>query len=250
MQKPSKLNGKVALVTGSSKGLGLSLTTELIKHGATVIGVSRSESKAPNTDVLLSKLFIPFIADVTQTSDITKLFSFLNENSLNVDLFFLNAGLAGEAAIEKNGFDLNIHTQAINTNYFGVLNIVDEWLKHPQKNTPHFIVTNSVNTIWAPPKGSAYAASKAAIAKAFDGLSVSLFEKAKFSSVFCGPIKTDGLYGSAPFTWSTEKMSEYLLKFAEGRTKRRYPSVFYYILCRLLNALPYKFVTRLFNKTH
>lgn len=119
-------------------------------------------------------------------------------------------------------------------NYFGVLNFVHHWMKNDGNRAAiepvHFIVTSSVNVLWAPPGGSAYRASKAAISKAFEGLSASLYKRAQFSSIYCGPGLTKGLKGSLPLRWPTTKMAKYLADFAEGKKKENIPRYFI-ILC-------------------
>ncbi|OJU72738.1 MAG: hypothetical protein BGO07_00745 [Alphaproteobacteria bacterium 40-19] len=136
-------------------------------------------------------------------------------------------------------------------NYFGVLNFVHHWMKNDGNRAAiapvHFIVTSSVNVLWAPPGGSAYRASKAAISKAFEGLSASLYKRAQFSSIYCGPGLTKGLKGSLPLRWPTAKMAKYLADFAEGKKKRKYPSVFYYFVCHLLKRLPYGWISKWFG---
>lgn len=139
------------------------------------------------------------------------------------------------------------HREIFNVNYFGVLNFVDEWIKGDFESKPHFIVTSSVNAIWAPPGGSAYAASKSAISKAFEGLSASFFGKAKFSSIYCGPIQTNGFKGKAPFVWSAQKMAKYMVEFAKRAKKRLYPSLFYYFICHILRCLPYSWTAKKFG---
>ena len=103
------------------------------------------------------------------------------------------------------------------------------------------------NALWAPPGGAACSASKAAISKAFEGLSASLYKCAQFSSIYCGPVLTKGLKGSLPFIWPAAKMAKYLADFAEGKKKRKYPDVFYYFVYHLLKRLPYRWISKWFG---
>lgn len=109
-----------------------------------------------------------------------------------------------------------MHEQIIAANYFGVLAFVEFWEKPCQENGgANFIVTSSINAIFAPPTGSAYCASKAAIAKAFESLSLTYFgTNLKFSVIYSGPVATEGLKGNLPFTWKPEKMAIYIVIFA------------------------------------
>jgi len=110
----------------------------------------------------------------------------------------------------------------------------------------HFIVTSSINAIFAPPTGSAYCASKAAIAKAFESLSLTYFRtNLKFSVIYSGPVATEGLKGNLPFTWKSEKMAKYMADFAMKGKPKGEPSIFYAVLCRLLRAFPHSWTMKI-----
>ncbi len=95
----------------------------------------------------------------------------------------------------------------MSVNYFGVLSFVEFWQKSCQDNWgAKFIVTSSVNALFAPPGGSAYCASKAAVAKAFESLSLTYAKtNLRFSIIYAGPVKTKGLVGKLPFGWNAKK---------------------------------------------
>jgi short-subunit dehydrogenase len=231
------LKGKTALITGASSGIGEALARELIQRVAIVIGVGRSQEKLEILSNDLGEKFVPMVCDVSCQDSVENLFTKLTARNLFPEVWFLNAGMAGEQVVELSGFDLQKHQEIMAVNYFGVLYCVNQW--HKRGCPPaQFIVTSSVNAVWAPPKGSAYAASKAAISKAFEGLAASFYKSgSQFSSIYCGPVRTKGLKGSFPFTWSPEKMATYLADFAEGKKRREYPSVFYYCVAHLFKSL-------------
>jgi 3-hydroxy acid dehydrogenase/malonic semialdehyde reductase len=160
---------KIALVTGASSGIGEALSRELLKRGWSVIGISRSLENLTNIQKTLGNAFIPVMCDVSKKTDIENASKQLIEQKIIPSYFFLNAGIAGEKVIEiPNAFDLSIHEQIMAVNYFGVLAFFEFWEKACQENGgANFIVTSSMNAIFAGPSASAYCASKAAIAKAF-----------------------------------------------------------------------------------
>lgn len=243
----------VALVTGASSGIGEAISKELVKRGWTVIGVARSESKLAQIQNELSDSFIPMICDVSKKESIEETSQQILEKKLCPSLFFLNAGIAGEAVIENpNRFDLKIHEKIMQVNYFGVLAWVEFWEKPCQKNGgANFIATSSVNAIFAPPTGSAYGASKAAIAKAFESLALTYFgTNLRFSVVYPGPVDTAGLKAprKLPFTWTAEKMGKCMVDFALSNKSSCEPFFFYKILTRLLRALPAKYTMKLLGQ--
>lgn len=244
---------KIALVTGASSGIGEAISRELVKRGWTVVGVARSEDKLMQIQKELPGSFIPIACDVSKKERIEEASKQMLEKKLCPSLFFLNAGIAGEAVIENpKQFDLRIHEKIMQVNYFGVLAWVEFWEKPCQENGgANFIATSSVNAIFAAPTGSAYSASKAAIAKAFESLALTYFgTNLRFSVVYPGPVDTAGLKAprKLPFTWTAEKMGKYMVDFALSNKSSCEPFFFYKIVTRLLRALPAKYTMKLLGQ--
>lgn len=231
---------KIILVTGASSGIGNALVNELVSQGWVVVGLARSEKKLDeikNKMGNLGSLFMPMTCDLSNQSDVTRVCQDILDRGLCPTVFFLNAGLAGNQVIENpESFKIEMHERIMAVNCFGVLKCVEYFEKPCQKNGgAHFIVTSSVNAIFAPPTGSAYSASKAAISKAFESLSLTYFGKnLRFSSIYMGPVATDGLVGRFPFTWSAEKMAKYMVWFSENSKKKGVSIPFLYHYCPLI----------------
>lgn len=241
----------LALITGASSGIGEALARELLKRGWFVIGMARSQDKLTAIQKELGDSFMPIVCDISQKSEIERASRELLDKKMCPTHFFLNAGIAGEKVIENpQAFDLSIHEKIMAVNYFGVLSFVEFWEKHAQNNGgANFIVTSSINAIFAPPTGSAYCASKAAISKAFESLSLTYFgTNLKFSTIYSGPVATEGLKGNLPFTWKPEKMARYMADFAANGKSHGEPSLFYGVVCRFLRALPYHWTIKILKK--
>lgn len=243
----------VALVTGASSGIGEAISRELVRRGWLVLGIARSSDKLAQLHKELSDSFVPMLCDVSKKEQIEETSKQILQKKLFPSLFFLNAGVAGEAVIENpKKFDLKIHEKIMQVNYFGVLGWVEFWEKPCQEHGgAKFIVTSSVNAIFAPPTGSAYSASKAAIAKAFESLALTYFEtNLRFSVVYPGPVDTAGLKAprKLPFTWTAEKMAKRMIDFALSNKSSMEPVFFYKIVTRLLRALPAKYTLKLLGK--
>lgn len=160
---------KLALVTGASKGIGAALATKLVKLGFQVIGIGRDLQNLEQLKRELGSPFSFYLCDLAQPNQIRDISLQLKNNHLCPSLFFLNAGIAGEKAAEQTPcIDADFHRQMMAVNYFGVIDWVSCWQEECQQNGgATFVVTSSINAIFAPPTGSAYAASKAAVSKAF-----------------------------------------------------------------------------------
>lgn len=216
----------LALITGASFGIGEALSRELVKRGWSVIGIARSQDKLAAIQKELGDAFMPVVCDISQKSEIERASKEILKKEMCPTHFFLNAGIAGEKVIENpQAFDLSMHEKIMAVNYFGVLSFVEFWEKHALNNGgANFIVTSSINAIFAPPTGSAYCASKAAISKAL------------------------GLKGNLPFTWKPEKMARYMADFAIKEKSHGEPSLFYGVVCRFLRALPYHWTMKILKK--
>ncbi len=241
----------VALVTGASSGIGQEIAYELVRRGWKVVGVGRDADKLAKIASELTDAFIPVTCDVAKKREVVVASKAILKQGLCPTLFFLNAGVAGANALEDpKVFDLAKHEEIMQVNYFGVLVWVEFWQKLCQeKGKTNFVVTSSINATFAPPQGSAYAASKAAIAKAFEGLSLTYFgTNLHFSVAYPGPVDTPGLYGKLPFTASAEKMGKGIVDFAISGKSSYEPSWFYAILTRILRALPAACTMKLLGK--
>ena len=242
----------IILVTGASSGIGEALCRECIARGWKVIGVARSRDKLFALQKELGQeKFHPVVCDVSDENVVSLVSEDLYKAALIPNIFFLNAGLAGEACLENLvHFTLDKHREIMSVNYFGAMKWVEYWHSICQNNGgATFVATSSVNAIWAPPMGSAYSASKAALAKAFEGLAATYAgTNLRFSVVYPGPVATKGLKGTFPFTWKPERMATSMIQCALKGKAHCEPQPFYSVLVRLFRLLPYKWTMALLRK--
>lgn len=86
------LDGKVALVTGASRGIGKAIATQLQDLGATVIGTATSEHGAEKISEYLGAEN-GFVLNVTNDDSINALFDAIKEKHGGVDILVNNAGI-------------------------------------------------------------------------------------------------------------------------------------------------------------
>ncbi|MEZ4697959.1 MAG: SDR family oxidoreductase [Rhodothermales bacterium] len=87
-----KLNGKTAIVTGASAGLGEEISRQLVKAGATVYGLARREDKLDDVRHELGTAFVPVSGDVRKESDIRHLVERILAETHRIDVLVNNAG--------------------------------------------------------------------------------------------------------------------------------------------------------------
>jgi|OM-RGC.v1.007135437 NAD(P)-dependent dehydrogenase (short-subunit alcohol dehydrogenase family) len=96
--KPAQLDGRIALVTGASSGIGRASAIELARRGAKVVVSAR---RKPELDQLVDEIVTAggeakaFVADVANEDDLRKLFDFTVSTYGRLDVAFNNAGTEG-----------------------------------------------------------------------------------------------------------------------------------------------------------
>ena len=90
----SPLDGKIALVTGASRGIGKAIATQLAQQGATVIGTATSENGAQAISDYLSEFGGKgFALNVTEKESVDTTIKAINEAHGGIDILVNNAGI-------------------------------------------------------------------------------------------------------------------------------------------------------------
>ena len=87
------LEGKIALVTGASRGIGKAIAEQLVAMGATVVGTATSEKGAANISEYLGGNGKGMVLNVTETESIDALFDAIKADYGTVDVLVNNAGI-------------------------------------------------------------------------------------------------------------------------------------------------------------
>ncbi|MHB8105226.1 MAG: SDR family NAD(P)-dependent oxidoreductase [Dehalococcoidales bacterium] len=91
------LSGKVALITGASRGLGRAFAEAMAQFGADVACVGRDKAKLAETVQIVGKYrrrAVAIIADVTDEAQVVKMVAEAEKQLGKIDIFFNNAGIA------------------------------------------------------------------------------------------------------------------------------------------------------------
>src|ERR1700688_3355442 len=161
----SKLQGKTALVTGASKGIGAGIAKELAASGAAGVvnyGTDRNGAEAVVTTITTaggSAVAIP--GDVSKASDVGRLCEQAKAAFGTLDVLVNNAGVYQPMFLVELTVE-EFHRE-INTNLFGPLLTIRESLKHFVPNGGSIITIGSAASRTHPPGYSVYTASKAGL---------------------------------------------------------------------------------------
>ncbi|HVW37577.1 MAG TPA: glucose 1-dehydrogenase [Pirellulales bacterium] len=194
-----KLAGKVAIVTGASKGIGASIAKHLAAEGAAVV-VNYSASKAA-ADRVVAEIgakggkAIAVQADMTQQAQIERLFSEAKKSFDRVDVLVNNAGIYEFSPLESitaehfyKQFDLNV---------LGLLFASQAAAKHFGQAGGSIINISSVVAAMAVPNASVYSATKAAVNAITRSLAKELGpRKIRVNSINPGMVETEGVHAA------------------------------------------------------
>ena len=160
-----RLDGKVALVTGSGRGIGAAMAIELARQGARII-VNYVKSDGPAAKVVetirsLGSDAVAIQADVSQVSQIERLFEEAVKVFGGLDIVCSNSGVVSFghlSSVTEEEFD---RVFSINTR--GQFFVAREAYKHLRPHGRIILMSSNTATSFTVPKHSLYSASKAAI---------------------------------------------------------------------------------------
>jgi NAD(P)-dependent dehydrogenase (short-subunit alcohol dehydrogenase family) len=187
----AKLEGKVAVITGGSSGIGLATAKRFVAEGAHVVITSRREKELKEAAALIGKYVTTVTGDVTRLEDLDRLYAVVKEKHGHIDVLFVNAGwgevapiqAATEAHFDKT-FDLNAKGQ-----FFTVQKALPLF-----KDGGSIILNSSVANVMGLPDFTVYAAAKAAVRSFARGWAMELKDrKIRVNAVSPGPIETPAL---------------------------------------------------------
>jgi 3-oxoacyl-[acyl-carrier protein] reductase len=194
----SKLSGKIAVVTGASKGIGRGIAKGFAAEGASVVvnyASDRSGAEAVVADI--SKAggkAIAVRADVSKTADAHSLIETAVRNFGRIDILVNNAGIYPLAPIES--MDEEKFHQVFNVNVLGLLLVTQAALKHMRAGAS-IINIGSAITSALPPNSCVYTASKAAVDAITGVLAAELGPREiRVNALNPGFVKTEGTHAS------------------------------------------------------
>jgi NAD(P)-dependent dehydrogenase (short-subunit alcohol dehydrogenase family) len=167
----ASLNGRSAIVTGASEGLGAEIARHYVKAGANVLLCARGEDALGRIAEELRSLgspnqkIVPLTADVSRRSDTERIVKKALDDFGDLHILVNNAGVYGpKGSLEE--VDWDEWTQSIEINLYGSVLMCREVLPHFKQRHYGKIVQLSGGGATNPlPRISGYAASKAAIVR-------------------------------------------------------------------------------------
>jgi 3-oxoacyl-[acyl-carrier protein] reductase len=191
-----KLEGKVALVTGASKGIGASIAKQLAAEGASVV-VNYASSKE-GADRVVNEIkakggkALAIQADVAKLPDIERLLTETKKAFGRLDVLVNNAGVYEFQPLEN--VSAEHFNKQYNLNVLGLLLTSKEAAKYFDGDGGSIINISSIAAIVAPPNASVYSGTKAAVDAVTKSLATELGpRKIRVNSINPGMVITEGV---------------------------------------------------------
>src|SRR6266404_7372409 len=198
-----KLDGRVALVTGGSSGIGFATAQEFVGEGAHVFLTGRRENELAAAVKEIGRNVTGVRADVSNSEDLDRLFSQIRSEKGKVDIVFANAGAAKYAPLGQISEEL--YQSIFEVNVKGVLFTVQKAL--PLIPDGGSIILNaSIVASKGLPASSVYSATKAAVRSFARTWTTDLKDRRiRVNAVSPGPIETPGLHNLLASTGAGEQ---------------------------------------------
>lgn len=200
------LNGKVAVVTGGTRGIGFAIVKKFLENGATVALLG---SKKESVDKALSRLnnanVIGFYPNLINEEEVKSTFKKIEDKFGHIDILVNNAGLSSKTPLLK--YTSEEYDKIANLNIKAVFTCSKNIVPYLEKTKGVIINTSSMVSIYGQPSGIMYPTSKFAV----NGMTKSLARELapigiRVNAVAPGIINTD-MVKSLP-----KKMIEPLIK--------------------------------------
>ncbi len=193
----SDLTGKVAVVTGASKGIGAAIAKSLAAAGASVVVNYASSREGADKVVaaITSKggKAVAVQGDVAKAADVTRIFAESNKAFGRLDVLVNNAGVYEMAPIDAITEE-SFHRQ-FNTNVLGLLLATKEAVKYFGDNGGSVINIGSVVSRITPPASAIYTGTKGAVDAITGVLSRELGpQKIRVNALNPGLVETEGTH--------------------------------------------------------
>lgn len=247
-----KVQGKVALITGASSGIGLTIAKRLAHAGAHVLLVSRTEETLLSIKAEIEQAggqASVFPCDLNDMEQIDRCSKAILDSVDRVDILINNAGRSIRRAVEESLDRFHDFERTMQLNYFGAVRLVLNLLPHLIKSKHgHIINISSIGVLVNATRFSAYVASKAALDAFSRCLAAEVHRhKIAITSVYMPLVRTPmiaptKIYKYVP-TLSTEQAADLIAKAIVTRQKNvathlgRFASLTYAVLPELNNKL-------------
>lgn len=210
-----RLEGKIALVTGGSRGIGLATAQRLVREGAQVFIAGRDPATLERAIGQLGPSATALCADVGRLPDLDRLFAAVQRTAGRLDVLFANAGMSALTpigSVTEQCFD-----RIFDTNVKGTMFTVQKALPLMSSGGSIILAGSSAATTGTA-AFSAYGASKAAVrALARNWILELKPRRIRVNVISPGPTRTEMLTALAPPAQVDRMIASFATRIPSGR---------------------------------
>jgi len=190
----NEFKGKVALITGASRGIGRSIAENLASKGAAIaINYNKKEKSALETKNLIDAYQVPSFIIKANVSNISEVKNMVNETEKKlgpIDFLVTNAGVAETEQVTQMTIDNWKKIMSVNVDgtLYPILELLPGMLK---RNFGRIVCISSIAGIGMRPQLISYGTSKAAVMALVRNLAGAVAPQIRINSVAPGLIETD-----------------------------------------------------------
>lgn len=155
-----KLEGKIALITGGSAGIGLATAKQFVEEGAYVYITGRRQAELDSAVASIGSNITAIQGDVTKAADLDRIYAQIAKEKGRVDIVFANAG--GGPLVPLGSITEEHYDSVFNVNVKAVVFTVQKALPL-MPNGGSIVLNASIVSIKGFPAFSIYSATKAAV---------------------------------------------------------------------------------------
>ncbi|WP_210135491.1 SDR family oxidoreductase [Staphylococcus sp. GDX8P80P] len=187
----TELNGRVAIITGASSGIGAATAKALVTQGVKVVLAGRNEDKLNQVAQTLNEEAVHIVpTDVTIQTDVDALVAQAIDRFGQVDIFVNCAGLMRSSKITD--YQVDAWDAMVDTNIKGLLYSLNAILpKFEAQGSGHVVNLASISANEVSKSSALYSATKSAVLMIFNGLEKELAKTGiKTTSILPGMVDT------------------------------------------------------------
>jgi hypothetical protein len=204
-----KLEGKIAVVTGGTTGIGLATAKRFAKEGAQVFITGRRQTELDAAVAAIGPAATGIKADSANLSDLNRLYEHVKKEAGRIDVLLVNAG--GGSMLPLGSITEQQYDDTFGRNVNGVLFTVQKALPLLVDGAAVLLTASNVS-IKGTPAFSVYSASKAAVRSFARSWTLDLKSRGiRVNVISPGPIRTPGLVELAgPETEAQQGLLDYM----------------------------------------
>jgi NAD(P)-dependent dehydrogenase (short-subunit alcohol dehydrogenase family) len=155
-----RLDGKVAVITGGTSGIGLATAQRFVEEGAHVFIVARRQEGLDEAAAAIGRNVTPVQADVTKANDLDRVYQTVKQTSGHLDIVVANAGRGAFSPISEITEELV--DEVFDLNLKAVLFTIQKALPLMREGGS-IIIVSTIASVKGFPGRTAYAAAKAGL---------------------------------------------------------------------------------------